>query len=151
MTTKLTKKLTKIVQALGEDGLKLNFPQGNEFRNNFNNLTATTYSWIYEKLLSDLTNVIDDPGISTQSIRIFTNDEMELIGLKNCNYLLNLFNLGLLNNYDIDTIIEEIKIYNKESISKNDINILILALFLGVNNLTLPGSRLSLYLSDPVN
>lgn len=151
MEPKIAKKLVKIVKSLENNNFKLKVERDSNPAEAYNNLTATAYSWIYEKLLSDMTDDIDNPNISTQGIRIFSNEEKELLGLKNCGYLLNLFNLGLLNNSDIESIIEEIKFIKKENVSRNDINILILSLFLGVNSLTLPGSRLSLYLSDSVN
>jgi len=151
MRPKLEQKLIKIVESLENEGLQLSIRPEKFINENSNNITATAYSWIYEKLLSDMTDILDNPEISTQGIRIFSNYEKDLLGLKNCNYILGLFNLGLLNNYDIDSILEEIRYFNKKNVSRNEINILILALFLGVNNLMLPGSRLSLFLSDSVN
>ncbi|HEY6906131.1 MAG TPA: hypothetical protein VI230_01600, partial [Ignavibacteriaceae bacterium] len=71
--------------------------------------------------------------------------------IKDFNYLLHLNNIGLLTNPDLEIIIEELKLFPRELINTESINVIIISLFLEVNTLTLPGSRLVLYSSDTIN
>ncbi len=87
----------------------------------------------------------------TKGKRILSNEENSLMGIDNFNYLLHLNNIGLLTNLDLEIIIEELKLFPRELINTESINVIIISLFLEVNTLTLPGSRLLLYSSDTIN
>ncbi len=112
---------------------------------------AAAYSWIHEKHKqnSNIRNVKSAEG--SKGFRTLSNNEVILIGLKNYNYLLHFYNIGLLTNNDLEEIIEELKLFPDDEIKTESINLLILSLFLDLDKLTLPGSRLLLYSSDTIN
>ncbi len=115
------------------------------------NILATAFSWIYEKSIRDMGVITENAELITKGRRIFSDDEKILIGIDNFNYLLHLHNIGLLTNSDLEIIIEELKLFPRELINTDSINVIIISLFLEVNTLTLPGSRLLLYSSDTIN
>ncbi len=115
------------------------------------NILATAFSWIYEKTIRDIDEVTIYSELVTSSKRIFSEEEKTLFGTDNFNYLLHLNNIGLLTTTDLELIIEELKLFPHELINTESINVIIISLFLEVNTLTLPGSRLLLYSSDTIN
>ncbi len=115
------------------------------------NTLAAAFSWIYEKTIRDNSESSESIGLISKGKRIFSEEEKILIGINNYNYLLHLNNIGLLTNPDLEIIIEELKLFPRELINTESINVIIISLFLEVNTLTLPGSRLLLYSSDTIN
>ncbi len=115
------------------------------------NVLATAFSWIYEKTIRDMGEAAEHNELITKGKRIFSEAEKVLIDTENFNYLLHLNNIGLLTNSDLEIIIEELKLFPRELINTESINVIIISLFLEVNTLTLPGSRLLLYSSDTIN
>ncbi len=113
------------------------------------NVIAAAYSWIYEKLLKDFTS--NCSYNRSGSLRFFSSEETNLLGMVNANYLLHFYNIGLLNEKDLDKIIEQISRFPHGTVSLNDFNVLILALFLDVDKITPAGSRKMLYSSDKIN
>lgn len=112
---------------------------------------AAAYSWIHEKDKQSSNSRKTANSGGSKSFRTLSNNEVILIGLKNYNYLLHFYNIGLITNNDFEEIIEELKFFPEESIKIENINLLILSLFLDLDKLTLPGSRLLLYSSDTIN
>ncbi len=115
------------------------------------NTLAAAFSWIYEKTIRDINETSESAGLVSKGKRIFSEEEKILIGINNYNYLLRLNNIGLLTNPDLEIIIEELKLFPRDLINTESINVIIISLFLEVNTLTLPGSRLLLYSSDTIN
>ena len=115
------------------------------------NTLATAISWIYEKKIRDLDNSYKKTEYLTRGKRIFSEEEKILVGIESFNYLLHLNNIDLLTNPDLEIIIEELKLFPRDLINIESINVIIISLFLEVNTLTLPGSRLLLYSSDTIN
>ena len=115
------------------------------------NILAAAFSWIYEKTIRDMDEAAENHDLIIKGKRIFSEEEKTLIGVDNFNYLLHLNNIGLLTNLDLEIIIEELKLFPRDLINIEAINVIIISLFLEVNTLTLPGSRLLLYSSDTIN
>ena len=84
-------------------------------------------------------------------MRIFSEDEMHIIGMQNYNRLLKLFNIGLLTNSDLDGIMEQIFFFPEFPLTEDEMNFLILNSIIDVDKLSIPGSRKLLYLSDKIN
>ncbi len=114
------------------------------------NLIATAYSWIYEKIARDIVSNKMHKQIPSMGFRILSEKEMLLLGKENYNYLLYFYNKGLLNNNDMDIIVEEAE-YFEDDLSREELNVLILSLFLNLDHFILPGSRLLLHSSDTIN
>jgi uncharacterized protein Smg (DUF494 family) len=147
--------LVDIIVKIAE-GIKRNFPldqmaKSFELEKKYNkNMIAMAYSWIYEKTIRDL-KLKNKFEIPDSGLRIFSVEEINLVGLENINYLMHFYNIGLINKFDLELIFEHLVILPEELIDYNYINILLLSLFLNLDNFLLPGSRLLLYSSDTVN
>jgi len=109
-------------------------------------IVAAAYSWIYEK--NTRPGRIND---FSQKIRMLSEDEIDFITIENYNYLLHFYNIGLFNNTEFNSIIEKILLLPDDHINIDNINILILALYLDTDNIALPGSRFLLNSSDTIN
>jgi uncharacterized protein Smg (DUF494 family) len=115
-----------------------------------NNLIAAIYSWIFDKITKDIADRLDgDPAFS--GVRLLSAEELEIIGIDNYNYLLHLFNMGLLNNSDLEKILDQAITFQEGELTMDEINFLILSIFLDSNSVLPPGSRFLLYSSDTIN
>ena len=112
---------------------------------------AAVYSWIYDKLMTESYSHYYGDSADFGSFRILSVEEITQIGLNNYNYLLHFYNKGIITNGDLELIMEQIKLFGGEEVSFEQLTLLILSLFLELNNFTLPGSRAILYSSDLIN
>jgi uncharacterized protein Smg (DUF494 family) len=115
------------------------------------NTVAAAYSWLHEKNKQNLHYRALKDDNESKSHRILSNDEVRQIGIKNYDYLLRFYNIGLLTNNDFEEIMDELKQFPEESVRTENINILILAMFLDLDKWSLPGSRHLLYSTDNIN
>ncbi|MFA6597641.1 MAG: DUF494 family protein [Ignavibacteriaceae bacterium] len=113
-------------------------------------VVATAYSWIFDKINAN-EHGYKTRQSSSRGMRIFSEDEMHIIGMKNYNRLLKLFNIGLLINSDLDGIMEQIFFFPEFPLTEDEMNFLILNSIIDVDKLSIPGSRKLLYLSDKIN
>jgi uncharacterized protein Smg (DUF494 family) len=114
-------------------------------------LIAAAYSWIYEKKLRELYLSKALNRQSSKSLRVLSENELYIIGLKNYDYILHFYNIGLVNNSEIEMIIDNIMTFPEEIRTKESINLLILSVILDIDRVSLPGSRYTLYSSDTIN
>ena len=112
---------------------------------------AAAYSWIYEKFLMNFFRNKEMKENISGGLRVLSGDELSKIGLNNYNYLLHFYNVGLLNNGELEMIIDQIVLFPEGAISKENINLLILSVFLDLDRVSPPGSRYLLYSSDTIN
>lgn len=112
---------------------------------------AAAYSWIYEKFLMNFFRNKEMKENISGGLRVLSDDELSKIGLNNYNYLLHFYNVGLLNNGELEMIIDQIVLFPEGAISKENINLLILSVFLDLDSVSPPGSRYLLYSSDTIN
>ena len=115
------------------------------------NTIAAAYSWLHEKNRQDLNYKALKNNNESKSIRMLSNDEVRQVGIRNYDYLLHLYNIGLLTNNDFEEIMDELKLFPEESVKTENINILILSKFLDLDKWSLPGSRHLLYSTDNIN
>jgi uncharacterized protein Smg (DUF494 family) len=115
------------------------------------NTIAAAYSWLHEKNRQNVNYKELRDNTESKSLRILSNDEVRQIGIKNYDYLLRFYNIGLLTNNDFEEIMDELKQFPEESVRTENINILILAMFLDLDKWSLPGSRHLLYSTDNIN
>ena len=152
MISKIVEILAQIVQGINKnytfEEVEKSINQSNKIEAN---IVAAAYSWIYEKMLRDLYIEKEIVGKKQKSFRILSPDEASIIGLQNYNYLLHYYNIGLLNSEDFNFILEQLKNFDENTLTKDNIHILILSLFLDMDNYLLPGSRNLLYSSDTIN
>jgi uncharacterized protein Smg (DUF494 family) len=115
------------------------------------NTIAAAYSWLHEKNKQKLGYRTLKETNESKSLRILSNDEVRQIGIKNYDYLLHFYNIGLLTNNDFEEIMDELKQFPEESVRTENINVIILAMFLDLDKWSLPGSRYLLYSTDNIN
>jgi uncharacterized protein Smg (DUF494 family) len=115
------------------------------------NTIAAAYSWLHEKNKQILDYMTLKDTNESKSLRILSNDEVRQIGIKNYDYLLHFYNIGLLTNNDFEEIMDELKQFPEESVRTENINVIILAMFLDLDKWSLPGSRYLLYSTDNIN
>jgi|YelNatPaOPRAMG01_1025707.scaffolds.fasta_scaffold00174_15 uncharacterized protein Smg (DUF494 family) len=152
MISKIVEVLAQIVQGINKN---YTFEEVENSINQSNiieaNIVATAYSWVYEKMIRDLYIEKEIVGKKQKSFRILSPDEASIIGLQNYNYLLHYYNIGLLSTDDFNMILEQLNNFDENTMTKDNIHVLILSLFLNMDNYLLPGSRNLLYSSDTIN
>ena len=149
--TEIVKVLEEIVNKLNSEPAEKTFSRLSEKYKYDKNAVAAAYSWIYDKLIKDTYGKDFHFPADNSSFRVFSNEEINAIGLKNYNYLLHFYNKGILTNNDLELILQQIRLIGGEEVTIEQITIIILSLFLELNNYTLPGSRSILYSSDLIN
>ena len=152
MTSKIIEVLAKIL-----DGLNKNYSleevntQLKETSDFDKKTVGVACSLIYDKVLSNKLKREANKIKNKHNFRLLSEEEQDVIGIDNYNYLLHLTNVGLLESVDIEMIIEQIMMYPKETISREDINWIILISLVDFSSDILPGSRVLLYSSDTIN
>jgi len=152
MITEIVEVLAKITEMINKNHSKDEVAELIIKDSRYNkNIVAAAYSWIHEKTKHNNTTDNNKSENRSTSFRTLSDEEVSQIGLNNYDYLLHFYNIGLLTNNDFEEIIEQLKLFPDETITPEQINLLILALFLDLDKLTLPGSRQILYSSDTIN
>lgn len=152
MVTEIVEVLAKITEKMEKDITAEDVVETISRESNYNrSVVAAAYSWIYEKINRNKYIQKSAQPDSSKSLRTLSTEEALQIGLKNYNYLLHFYNIGLLNTTDLEIIIDDLKLFPEGTINPEQINLLLLSLFLDMDNLTLPGSRMLLYSSDMIN
>ncbi|WKZ71283.1 MAG: DUF494 family protein [Melioribacteraceae bacterium] len=152
MTNKIVEVLAKIL-----DGLNKNYTLDevskiiNKEKIYDNQTVGVAFSLVFDKVLSNKLKEEANRKTPSKNFRLLDNDELEVIGIDNYNYLIHLVNVGLLSNSDLEMTLEQIMMYPKELITKDDINWIILISLIDFNTDILPGSRVLLYSSDTIN
>ena len=111
---------------------------------------SAAFSLVYDKVLTS--KVVKDKSRSkTQNIRLLTDEEKEVLGIDNYDYLFKLWKIGLVDAADLEIILEQLMLFPNDSITREDINWIILVSLVEFNSKILPGSRILLYSSDTIN
>lgn len=111
---------------------------------------SAAFSLVYDKVLTSKI-VKDKSNSQTQNIRLLTEEEKDVLGIDNYNYLLKLWKIGLVDSADLEIILEQLMLFPSDSINREDINWIILVSLVEFNSKILPGSRILLYSSDTIN
>jgi uncharacterized protein Smg (DUF494 family) len=111
---------------------------------------SAAFSLVYDKVLTSKV-VKDRPRSQIQNTRLLTDEEKEVLGIDNYNYLLKLGKIGLVDSADLEIILEQLMLFPNDSITREDINWIILVSLVEFNSKILPGSRILLYSSDTIN
>ncbi|MDZ7763264.1 MAG: DUF494 family protein [Melioribacteraceae bacterium] len=152
MTNKIVEVLAKIL-----DGLNKNYSLDEvdtllkKDKSYDNQTVGVAFSLIFDKVLSNKLKEESNRNINSINFRMLSEEEQDVIGVENYNYLIHLINVGLLSNNDLEMILEQIMMYPKDLITKEDINWIILISLIDFNSDILPGSRVLLYSSDTIN
>lgn len=111
---------------------------------------SAAFSLVYDKVLTSKT-VKEKSNTLSQNIRLLTDEEKDVLGIDNYDYLLKLWKIGLVDSADLEIILEQLMLFPNDSITREDINWIILVSLVEFNSKILPGSRILLYSSDTIN
>ena len=120
MTTKIVEVLTKILEGLNQNYSLEEVNDTLKREKNFDQQTlSAAFSLVYDKVLS---NKIPRKGRKKNSnnFRILSEEEKDILGQDNSSYLMHLSNVGLIDAFDFDLIIEQISLFPGDDISKEE-------------------------------
>ena len=112
---------------------------------------SIAFSLVYDKILLKRMHPSEDAENEGKGIRFLTNEEKEILGVENYNYLVHLRNVGLLDSTQLEAILEQVTYYPDTKMSRKDLNWLVLLSLVEFDSDVPLGSRLHLYSSDSVN
>lgn len=143
-----------IVYLLGE--LKKHKQLGEAEIENLSNLgytqneINTAFSWIYSKIYAG-EKIFTEENKKSKSFRMLHDVEKNIITPEAFGYLIQLKELGLINNIDIEVIIDKIMLsaYNKMDVE--DIKGYIAAYLLDIDDMTNSNRRIGLNTNDAIN
>lgn len=104
---------------------------------------SAAYSWILQKVESGQLNAAR-PGDSSQNLRILHVAERTIISTEAYGYLIELFNIGIINHTDMESIIENAMMNNFEKVGIDRMKEMVAKLVFGSGEKSQPGS---IYLS----
>lgn len=152
MTAKIVEVLAKILDGLNKDvsleDVNKSLTKSKEFDQQ---TVSVAFSLVYDKVLSSKLNSKNKRVKKSKNVRLLTEEEQEVLGFENYNYLMHLMNVGLLDSIDFELVLEQITMFPENTITRNDINWIILISIVDFNVDILPGSRVLLYSSDTIN
>lgn len=152
MTNKIVEVLVKILDSLNKNYSLDEVSSILKKEKVYDSKTVgVAFSLVFDKVLTNKLKEASNRKKITKNFRILDPEEIEVIGKDSYNYLIHLVNVGLINNNDLEMILEQIMMYPKETITKDDINWIILISLIDFNTDILPGSRVLLYSSDTIN
>ncbi|MCF8240264.1 MAG: DUF494 family protein [Melioribacteraceae bacterium] len=152
MTAKIVEVLAEILEALNKNYTLDEVNKYISTKKDFDKQTVSAaFSLVYDKVLSSKLSKKRRDLEKKRTFRILTDDEKEIIGLENYNYLIRLNNIGLLDSIDFEMALEQLLMFPDDTITKDDINWIILISLVDLSAEILPGSRVLLYSSDTIN
>jgi uncharacterized protein Smg (DUF494 family) len=153
MTEKIVEVLAEILERLKKNSSLEEVNKVLSKNKRFDEQTlSAAFSLVFDKVLTQRIAAGKKSNHSNKSnFRLLTDEEKEVIGIENYNYILHLYNVGLLDYIDFEMILEQIMLFPSESITRDDINWTIFISLVDFNADLLPGSRLLLYSSDNIN
>lgn len=152
MTAKIVEVLTKILETLHKNK---SLEEVNKILGKNNDIDkkslSIAFSIMYDKVISNKHTTKTKVKSKQRKFRLLTEEEKEILGPENHNYMLHLMNIGLLSAHDVEQILEQIQVFPDQRISKDEINWIILVSLVELNPSVLPGSRVSLFSTDTIN
>jgi uncharacterized protein Smg (DUF494 family) len=152
MTEKIVEVLAEILERLNKNSTLEEVNSILSKNKKFDEQTlSAAFSLVFDKVLAQRISSVKKNTKANSNFRLLTEEEKEVIGIENYNYILHLYNVGLLDYLDFEMILEQIMMFPGESVTKDDINWTIFISLVDFNAEILPGSRLLLYSSDNIN
>ena len=152
MTGKIVEVLAKILDGLNKDHSLDEVNKSLSNNSEFDKQTVSAaFSLIYDKVLSTKVAKRKRERKKSVKFRLLTEEEQSVLGIDNYNYLIHLSNVGLLDNSDIEMVLEQAMMFPDDTITRDDINWIIIISLIDFNVDLLPGSRVLLYSSDNIN
>ncbi|PID59537.1 MAG: hypothetical protein CR986_05740 [Ignavibacteriae bacterium] len=152
MTAKIVEVLATILEELQTNSSLEKISENLKITKEFDPQTVSAaLGLVFDKLLSNKFGIEKEWLLDHKSFRILTDEEIEIVGQENYNYILHLVNVGLIDPLDVELLMNHIKMFPEERISKDEINWIILFSLVDFESDILPGSRFLLHSSDKIN
>lgn len=149
MKTEIVEVITKILEGIGTntplEDVNRKLLKSKEYDEQ---TLSIAFSLIYDKILLTGKNKL---RVKEKSIRILTEEEKYILGTDNYNYIMHLYNLGLLNSESLESMLEQVIMFPENRITRKEINWIVLISIVDFDNEIPSGSRYLLYSSDSVN
>lgn len=110
----------------------------------------TAFSWVYSKIYAG-EKIFLDPKSDTRSQRFLHDAEQNVVSPEGYGYLVQLKELGLINNMDIDLIIDKIMVSSYSSVSKEDMKSIIASYLLDLDEMNDTNSRVMININDTIH
>ncbi|MBN8585794.1 MAG: DUF494 family protein [Ignavibacteria bacterium] len=110
----------------------------------------TAFSWVYSKIYAG-EKIFLDPKSDTRSQRFLHDAEQNIVSPEAYGYLVQLKELGLINNMDIDLIIDKIMVSSYSNVSKEDMKSIIATYLLDIDEMNDTNSRVMINLNDTIH
>ena len=110
----------------------------------------TAFSWVYSKIYAG-EKIFLDPNSDTRSQRFLHDAEQNVVSPEGYGYLVQLKELGLINNMDIDLIIDKIMVSSYSSVSKEDMKSIIASYLLDIDEMNDTNSRVMININDTIH
>lgn len=150
MTTKIVEVIAQILDGLKRDisleEVNLLLSKNKDFDKQ---TVSAAFSLVYDKILAKKLSKKKNPNPGNR--RLLSDEEKDFLGMENYNHLMHLQNIGLIDARDIEIILEQLLLFPEDTITREDINWMILVALVDFNSKILPGSRVILYPSDTIN
>jgi len=152
MTAKVVEAVAKILEKINNNISLEDVSKELSATKEFDKQTVTAaFGLLYDKFLINKKSKFRVKNKKNKDFRILNEEEREILGLENYDYLLRLNNVGLLDNVNMELLLEQIMMFPAETISREDINWIILLSLVDFDKDIMPGSRVLLYSSDTIN
>ncbi|NOS85188.1 MAG: DUF494 family protein [Ignavibacteria bacterium] len=110
----------------------------------------TAFSWVYSKIYAG-EKIFLDPKSDTRSQRFLHDAEQNVVTPEGYGYLVQLKELGLINNMDIDLIIDKIMVSSYSNVSKEDMKSIIASYLLDLDEMNDTNSRVMININDTIH
>lgn len=110
----------------------------------------TAFSWVYSKIYAG-EKIFLDPKLDTKSQRFLHDTEQNIVSAEAYGYLVQLKELGLINNMDIDLIIDKIMVSSYNTVSKEEMKSIIASYLLDLEDMHDTNSRVMINLNDTIH
>jgi Smg protein len=110
----------------------------------------TAFSWVYSKIYSGERIFVHD-STETNSQRFLHDVEQNVISPEAFGYLIQLKELGLLNNMDIDLIIDRVMVSSYNKVDLPDMKLMIASYLLDIDEMNNSNSRMMINANDTVH
>lgn len=110
----------------------------------------TAFSWIYSKVFTGEKLFVDQDKDS-KSNRFLHEVEQNTISSEAYGYLIQLKELGLLNNMDIDLIIDKLMVTSYNRVDVTEMKYMVAAYLLDIDDMNNTNSRMMININDTIN
>lgn len=110
----------------------------------------TAFSWVYSKIYSG-EKIFAEDAKESSSHRFLHDVEQNVITPEAYGYLIQLKELGLLNNMGVDLVIDRIMVSSYSSVDLQDMKLMIASYLLDIDDMNNSNSRMMINTNDTVH